>query len=213
MLLISRRMKKYLISMMLLVMSVSCSDNDVDIYGAKNTVTVNFPYGTVVYPVVHQKDDIVDEWIGYGSYHKMLNIGTDYESSQLLIINAVHGIEMSFELSESGKPFPLGKRNHSHLQHNFIYHVSQIMGIQFRNLGLHYFNHLDNSADFLQIDELQLGSSFSSYQYQDTDTYKFNQISILKGKFNLIMKAYIDNPPYTEIEEVLITGTIYISQE
>lgn len=200
--------------LIVLVMLLSCNDNDIEVYGSKNTVTVNLPDGKHVYPVVHQKDDIVDEWIGYGSYHKMVNIGTEYESSHLLIINAVHGNEMNIRLSESGIPFPLGKRNHSHLQHSFSC-CWPIFGIQFRNLGLIYFNHLDDSADFFQIDELQLGSSFTSWQFQgqDPDTYKFNQISILKGKFNLRMSSHLDYPPYSEIEEILITGTIHISQE
>ena len=186
-------------------MLVSCND-DVDVYGAKNTVTVNFPDGTEVYPVVHQKDDIIDKWSGSGSYHRMLHIGSNYENSYLSITNDIHGIEMNFGVMEPGIPFPLGKINHSHIPPN-------ISTIEFRKLGLYYYCELQNTVDFLQIDELHLGNSFNSYQYLDSDLNQLNQISTLKGNFNLIMTVYLDNPPYSEIEEVLIKGTIHISQE
>ena len=178
---------------LLTVCLFSCSDKEIDIYGAKNTVTVNFPDGTQVYHIKLQTGEINDPY-PYGSAFVPSSI-----LPHLHIVD--YKEDMWIDIKRDGIPRGIGKINQNHLQHDYSH-------FRFIHNGEYYYNHLHNPSDYLDIDDLRLGKSINT---SVPNFITFNELVSVKAKFEINMSHASNSPQFPE--DIPVSGTIHISRD
>lgn len=201
-------MKKALMQLLILMtLMQACHKNDVDVYGAKNTVTVNFPDGIEVYPVELQQGDIVEpirDSMHISDHDKI----KDQLSATLYIHDSYSNSKMKFILIFKGAiSFPSGK--------TYFRYLNDWSMINFDQGDIKFDNQVPFDDGYIQIDDLQLGRSINDPGAPSEVDYitEIKELKSVKGRFQLTMHnvEWINNQPHHSLAN--ISGTIHISQD